>query len=260
MRQVRFLCLDWEISGHFALALQPSSVSVSSRSRALGPWKPGLHYALLLLMPFGSCDLGEAVSTKVHFLCYLLWASIWLLHGHDLPLKPVCICFVPMSALKCHSSRDANALIVILPLLNTLLGFGVKPIWIQIPTSHKLCDIRQVGKPLWTLVWMITTALVFARDNVYHIFAERLHYLSSRHCPLLSKAELKIKSSPSVLKHFRKWISCNQQSFLEVKSVLSPFPRGQKQQGKDEGKGQEGTKDRNQMFWFYKKYHPLSQQ
>lgn len=100
MRQVRFLCWDWETSGHFALDLQSSSQSFSSRSWAPGPWKPGLHYALLLLEPFHSSDLGEAVSTplkKVHLLCYLLWASIWLLPGHDLPLKPVCICFVPSS-------------------------------------------------------------------------------------------------------------------------------------------------------------------
>lgn len=149
--------------------------------------------------------------SKVHFLCSLLWASIWLLHGHDLPLKPVCICFVPSShpllilnnfckffsfetpwrsfssslqvysrnliyvayynnvpnsykparsalprkeleGCPLHSQRNLVApcqpwrvtpagmpmlASVILPLLNTLLSLGVKPIWIQIPTSHK---------------------------------------------------------------------------------------------------------------------------
>lgn len=83
MRQVRFLCWVWETSGHFALALQSSSLSVSSRSRAPGPWKPGLHYALVLLVPFGSCDLGEAVSTPLKSPFSLLFtlskhlASAW---------------------------------------------------------------------------------------------------------------------------------------------------------------------------------------
>lgn len=100
MRQVRFLCWDWETSGHFALALQSSSLSVSSRSRAPGPWKPGLHYALVLLVPFGSCDLGEAVSTPLKSpfsLLFTLSKHLASLPGHDLPLKPVCICFVPSS-------------------------------------------------------------------------------------------------------------------------------------------------------------------